>query len=404
MEYKSLYKLFFSDTEKYYLEYEKRFNNDHTVHIDLLINGNPAFFVLEPSLYDQAIDIYKVDKHIQALRNALPPIAIDHFTLRCLVDEIIISNGIEGVYSTRKEINNVLSELKVKSRGKRFSGFVQKYLMLKNNENLSFKSCEDIRNLYDGLLSDEIRSGDPNDLPDGKVFRKDQNYVLSASQKEIHQGVYPEDKIISYMSKSLDFLNDESIEPLFRIATFHYLFGYIHPFYDGNGRTSRFISSYLLSKEFESIIAFRLSYTIEKNITGYYKAFKLCNDKRNKGDITPFLFMFIGVINKSFHQLEEALQHRLEQMNYYHSRIQFLPFASDDKYYTLYSLLIQARLFSENGISAKELVDYTKLSRSTVMNRMRLLSDKNLLIKQRIGNSWHYSLNLDVVDEIQETK
>ena len=61
-------------------------------------------------------------------------------------------------------------------------------------------------------------------------------------------------------------LNNDDINFLIRIAVFHYAFGYIHPFYDGNGRTSRFISSYLLSQRLEDLVSFRLSYTIKLNI------------------------------------------------------------------------------------------------------------------------------------------
>ena len=59
MGYQSLLKLFFYDTEEYKAEYQKRFEGSHTVHLDFLINENQAFFVLEPSLYNQIIDIYK---------------------------------------------------------------------------------------------------------------------------------------------------------------------------------------------------------------------------------------------------------------------------------------------------------------------------------------------------------
>ena len=106
--------------------------------------------------------------------------------------------------------------------------------------------------------------------------------VESATQKEIHRGIYPESKIIECMEQALKVLNANEMDELFKVAVFHYLFGYIHPFYDGNGRTSRFISSYLLSKEFEPTIAYRLSYTIKENIKEYYQAFKICNDRHNK--------------------------------------------------------------------------------------------------------------------------
>ena len=97
----------------------------------------------------------------------------------------------------------------------------------------------------------------------------------------------PESRIIETVEQSLSVLNDNDIDIFIRIAVFHYLFGYIHPFYDGNGRTSRFISSYLLSRELTPLIGFRLSYTIKENISKYYKAFEVCNDPHNKGELTP---------------------------------------------------------------------------------------------------------------------
>ncbi|MFR7881399.1 MAG: Fic family protein [Christensenellales bacterium] len=83
----------------------------------------------------------------------------------------------------------------------------------------------------------------------------------------------PESKIIEYMNKALYILNNQSIDILIRVSLFHYYFGYIHPFYDGNGRINRFISSYILSKHFNEVIGFRLSMTIKENLTQYLEAF-----------------------------------------------------------------------------------------------------------------------------------
>ncbi len=211
-----------------------------------------------------------------------------------------------------------------------------------------------------------------------------------------------EEKIIECMNKALAILNDKSIECFFRISIFHYLFGYIHPFYDGNGRTSRFISSYLLSKEFESIIGYRMSYSIKENINDYYKAFKVCNDPKNKGDLTPFIIMFTDIIDDSLHKLVYALEKRLEQLTHYRKCIIFLPKGADEKYSNLYFLLIQASLFSESGISTKELMDVMKLSRSTVTNRLNTLSDYGLIIKKTLGNIRCYSLDINKIDTIME--
>ncbi|MFR6714147.1 MAG: Fic family protein [Phascolarctobacterium succinatutens] len=40
----------------------------------------------------------------------------------------------------------------------------------------------------------------------------------------------------------------------------------MHPFYDGNGRTDRFITSYFLSKHFHPLASLRLSIFIKKKI------------------------------------------------------------------------------------------------------------------------------------------
>lgn len=399
MAYEPLAKLYYTN-EEYEKIYEKRYNSENAIHIDFEVSGFPAFFVLDNSLYSKSIDIYKTDKRIKKLRDSLPEKAISQFTMRCLIDEIILTNDIEGVYSSRREINSILAELETKSRGKRYMGLVQKYLMLQNDDKMSFKNCNDIRVLYDDLVYFEIAEDNPDNLPDGEIFRKDSTSVVSATQKELHRGVYPESKIITYMDKALHILNDESMDFLFRVSIFHFLFGYIHPFYDGNGRTSRFISSYLLSKEFESIIGYRISYTIKENIKDYYQAFKTCNDAHNKGDLTPFILMFTDIIKESLHQLESALIKRYEQLRHYQKCMLFLPYGTNSKYEQIYHLLIQASLFSENGISTQELIEATDTSRTTIANRLKVISENNLIIKESVGNIRCYQLNLNMVDEI----
>lgn len=202
------------------------------------------------------------------------------------------------------------------------------------------------------------------------------------------------------MNQALQVLNSNEIDEPIKVALFHYLFGYIHPFYDGNGRTSRFISSYLLSKEFEPTIAYRLSYTIKENIKEYYKAFKTCNERHNRGDLTPFVIMFTNIIEESMKQLEEALQKRYQKLMYYRERIQYLPMGLNEKYIDFYDYLLQASLFSESGISVEELKRLMRVSRPTVFNRLKDLSEYNLIEKKSLGNNRYYNLNLEEVEKL----
>lgn len=399
MREKTLYKLFYSDRDLHEKEYEKRFNSSESVHLDLNIGENPAFFYATGDIYRLVLSIMRSDRRVEALNNALPEVAIDGFTNRCLIDEIMQTNDIEGVHSTRKELGDLLSNIGNADRKNRFVGLVNKYARLKENDEISFTECSDIRNIYEELFGEEVRANDKDNVPDGKYFRKNSVSVYSDSDKEIHRGLFPESKIIEAMEGALKFLNDSSVEALFRIAVFHYLFGYIHPFYDGNGRCDRFISGYLLAKELNPLIAYRMSYTIKDNLKAYYDAFKLCNHYNNRGDITPFVEMFLSIVDKAEKQLCEALEKRKEKLDFYADRIHLLPYGNDLQIGQIYYLLVQASLFSENGISKKELEECMGMSYNTLRSRMDKIPEELISVKQS-GRSKYYMLNLKNTDAL----
>lgn len=388
-----LSKLFHMSDEEYKKEYERRFNSVDTTKLDIFIGDNQAFFCPDTEIYKLALSIEKTDKRINKLCSVLPERAIGHFTRRCLIDEIVISNNIEGVHSTRKEINDILEDLKKENKRNRFVGLVKKYIAFNTKESLMLNSCADIRKIYDEIFGDEINS---ENLPDGKIFRKGSVAVYSATGKIIHHGLYPEEKIEDTMNRALIFLKNENIELIFRVAIFHYLFGYIHPFYDGNGRMSRFISSYLLSKGYNKLISYRISYTIKENITAYYNAFKTCNDISNKGDLTPFLKMFLKVVDTSQKQLQKALEKRHVLLADYEKKISYLPNCDDKKTEQLYGLLCQATLFSEIGIGIGELMEYMEISYATLSKKLGNIPD-NLLIMNKSGKYKYYLLNLEEI-------
>ena len=394
----SLKKLFHYNREEYQKEYESRFTNENTIHLPISIKGNSAFFCQTVEMYQTLLSIEKTDKQIDKLCFRLPGVALEQFARRCLIDEIVISNNIEGVNSTRKEIRNILNDLKNQDKRRRFVGLVRKYNMLMNRDNISIKSISDIRGIYDDIFFDEIKSMDKDSLPDGKIFRANSVSVYSASGKEIHKGLMPELEIISVMNKALDFLNNDSINMLFRIAVFHYLFGYIHPFYDGNGRTSRFISSYYLSQELNYLIGYRISYTIKENISKYYKAFDVCNSPMNKADLSSFVEMFLGIVEISEKQLYEALSERKAALDRYLNKIESLPNSEDKNIAYLYDLLIEAYLFSDTGISTKELQENTRSTYNTLMKNLKKIPD-NLLIKSKPSQTCYYKLDLEELDK-----
>ena len=396
MSRKTLKALFHMGAKEYKDEYNSRYNADTTIHLNVNIENDSAFICQTPELYKQIISIERLDKAVDAVANTLPQLAISQFTSKCLIDEILLTNNIEGVHSTRKEIGEILQDLSMRDKRNRFVGLVAKYAALEDNQSMSFKTCQDIRKVYDDIFYEEIKATDPENLPDGEMFRKSGVEVQSATQKVIHKGLSPESKIIDTMNQSLAVLNDDDIDIFIRIAVFHYLFGYIHPFYDGNGRTSRFISSYLLSRQLNPLIGYRLSYTV--NISKYYKAFDVCNDPHNKAELTPFVEMFLNIVEISLQQLLETLEEKKYKWEYYCQRIGNLPNAEKTDISYLYELLIQAALFSNIGISREELLNELQLSENTVRSRLRMIPDI-LLIENRQKGRKYYLLDIDEADK-----
>ena len=307
-----------------------------------------------------------------------------------------MTNEIEGVISTKKDISEILERVGKSNKHKRLYGLVNKYQKLDEDEILSITNCQDIKNIYTDLVWEEIYADNPENLPDGMYFRKNGVDIISKFNKVIHRGVMPEEEINIKMSQALYILNDEKINILIRIAVFHYLFGYIHPFYDGNGRTSRFISSYLLSKNLNVLTGYRLSYIIKENIAAYYKSFKIVNESKNLGDVTPFIINFFDIIIKVLDNLYSSLSEKLELIQYYYNISKKLSEGKKDNNKIIF-ILFQETLFGGEGISIADLITYSKISEYKIRQVISELKKLKLLEEYKIGRKPLYKFDLDKI-------
>lgn len=118
-------------------------------------------------------------------------------------------------------------------------------------------------------------------------------------EKIIHQGINGHENIVLAIDEMLDILNGfEEIPSVIKVAIAHYMFGYIHPFYDGNGRTSRFINSLYLSKSHSRLTSISLSRAINNNSKKYYEIFEHTNSSINAGELNEFIETFLEYIYK----------------------------------------------------------------------------------------------------------
>lgn len=400
MKYRLLSSIYYEDLIEYENTYKKRYESESSYRYSFSIASNKAFLVINNNILNLITDILKLDKMLTLKINALPNIALNQYNKKCIIDEIKMTNDIEGVISTRKEITEILEDFSGKTKGTRLYGLVKKYELL-TQEDIDLNNCNDIRYIFDELVLNEVSAEDSQNIPDGEIFRKDSVYIQNKTGKTIHTGINPESKIIETLTSCLDMLKNDNYNKLISIAVFHYMFGYVHPFYDGNGRVSRFISSYLLSKELNPLISYKLSHTIKKNLDAYYKSFRIVNDEKNKGELTSFVEYFLGVLHDSLTDSMEYLNEKTNRLNYFEKQLNLLhPSQNIDKReLDILYILIQNTLFGEHSISVNELFDITSLGLSKIRTSLKTLESLGFVNSIKIGKKLVYEANLENLEK-----
>lgn len=397
MPYLSLYKQFVKSNNQSEFNglYLSRYNSESSIHLPLKIHNNDAFIFLHPDLISLLSAIYASNTKVRDVFSKLPDVAKDQYIKKSLIDEVTFTNEIEGVISTRKEINEIITDISEHIKNEnRFEGIVSKYRTLLSAESIDITSSSAFRKIYDDILLKEVISNNPKDAPDGVIFRKNTVHVVDGRAVEIHEGINPEKEIIRYMDEALNFLNNYPTDPIIKVAVFHYLVGYIHPFYDGNGRINRFVSSYVLSQHLEKIIGFRLSMTVRENLSKYYNAFKDTNDVRNKGDISTFVYTFLTIVLEALDKTYKYASNKYEEWTHYQDYFKHLEFNHKGTKEVM-NILVQAEIFSEYGVTKSNLSSICNISRNTIKVIIDELNSKQLLKVNKIGKRNYYRANIN---------
>lgn len=260
--------------------------------------------------------ISKDDVILMQLYNELPGIAQKKFLIDMLSSELHDTNLLEGVESNKEELvftaKQMLAQKSNSKRDLRFFNVINSYMELQSGNLSRPKDVKGVRKIYDEITVNEIKK---EDLPDGKFFRTQETYVYTSGLEEIHRGITSlsgtEEYIISMMNKLLNFLNNTEYNELVKNAVFHYYFGYIHPFYDGNGRTARFISSIYLKENYSWLTALSLSQGSNNNKSLYLRAFDSTNQVSMQGELNFFVDSFLEILNNGQNILKDNLQTKI---------------------------------------------------------------------------------------------
>lgn len=390
---RNLHKIYHENEFKdFKMIYDNRLSYESVCKINLHIkpmnqpNLYQLFYIPTNKIISKISKAYEISNNLENIFMDLPPIAKDQFIMECLVEELYNTNELEGVNSSKEEIARSAREIKQNKKTKaRFNSMIKSYFNIINDDIRLPEAPEDIRTIYDEITEGEIEE---SELPDGKIFRKDQTYVLkkSGSGKTIHQGVMPEENIINGVQQLLSLLNDEQeIPDLIRVAIGHYYFGYIHPFYDGNGRTSRFISSTYLSKYLGDVSAFSLSRGCNKYRNSYLDAFEITNSIKGRGELNFFIDTFLDILIKTLADMNAEIKEKAELLELAFEKINNEPLLSNmsDYHRNVMFVLAQNNFFhNSNGMTVKELANVFDLSDATIRKKANDLMNMSLISKK----------------------
>ncbi|MFD0704242.1 Fic family protein [Alloscardovia venturai] len=301
-------------------------------------NQHEMFAVMTADIVRMIDDIYTLDRQVRVRWKRLPDFAQDIYVKSLIAREIESTNKVESIDSSWEEVWSAVSVSSAQKGAKRdiqtrsVSGsqkHTKKHIRFESLAHLYFTvrgssetdecaagtghdalphSLQEIRDIYDLVMQGEIEKG--NEV-DGQIFRKNSVAIYDPGRLEpTHQGVRNEADITQYMRLWLRLQCDERIPALLRAIMCHFLFEYVHPFYDGNGRTGR----YLLTQHLSTIVCFPVAASLSRVIHGhkaqYYKAFEEAEDSMNCAELTMFCERMLKFVLETESDVNDALETR----------------------------------------------------------------------------------------------
>lgn len=303
--------------EKYLTKKEIEYRIKSDVNLDilwseLLINRKKTG--IEVPLIDQSSNNFwfnltkDIIKNIDSIDNSATedlfksvPIDLEASVIAdALIDEAFNSSVIEGAFSTKRRTKEMI-EKHLKPSNKSEIMILNNYqALLYIMEHLDEPISENtILSIYKILTQDTLVEDDIVEK-----YRTDAVYVWDTKTSKITYTAPPHEKVQELMNSLLKFINsNNNYHPIIKACIVHFYFVYIHPFFDGNGRTARAISyMYLLQNSYKFFKFFSISSVINEEKNRYYDAIE--NAEIYDSDLTYFIKYYSSMIVRSISKIK----------------------------------------------------------------------------------------------------
>ncbi len=181
--------------------------------------------------------------------------------------------------------------------------------------------------------------------------------------------------------------------PLIKSILLHYFIAYIHPFFDGNGRTARTIFYFnAMQNNLNFMELLSVSAYLVNHDYGHGKQYERSFEKvvQNEYDITYFINFNLDALLRAIDVVEKKVTYLISLIN-----LRAILKISD----TQVGLLQRLALNKFRKISIEQYAARIKKSREIARQELKQLSALNLLIEEKVGKKFVYFINKEELNK-----
>ncbi len=305
------------------------------------------------------------------------------FLLDSAIEEAITSAIYEGAHSTRAQAQQLIaSGNKPKNKDEwMLVNNLKAMQWIQNNRNRDVTQ-ELILELH-RIATEHSMEGDDANFS-GK-FRNDKIFVGP------HEGI--QHGLIEQATNEAIFLttqNPRYIHPLLRGILFHYFIAYIHPFFDGNGRTARALFYFnSMRNHLDYIQLLSVSAYLKEHGSQYEKIFEkvVSNDL----DITYFIDFCLDSIHSALSVVSEKIKYLL-QITELREKVGLST--------NQIGLLQRMALHKFRTVSIEEYAEQIAMSREIARQELKSLTDLGLIQESKLGKKLIYGIKKPNLDNL----
>lgn len=254
-----------------------------------------------------------IERVRQAVRlTILPPVVTEQLRQQAHIRSTHYSTRIEGNRLTLKETEQVIQQGRLFPGRERDVGEVKRYYQALQQVEKWVEGEQKVTELRIRKIHALLYQGS---RAKPTPYRDGQNVIRDANGEIVYMPPEAED-VSDLMAELVSWIDQSKADlPIPVIAGIsHYQFVTIHPFYDGNGRTARTLTTWLLYQGGYDLGKF---YALEEfyaeDLEDYYDALVTHPNHnyyfgRNKADITPWLDYFLKGMSVVFERVAEEVE------------------------------------------------------------------------------------------------